>query len=192
MFTSLSSYIWGGAAPATDDDQQSAAEAMAVESAATGSRLPRRDPSPGEDWVLVGGVHPAPGNLSGALEPLPPSSLGSSPASSEAAENDEDEGDDDDVIETAAVVAAPSAAAANRLPLPGVRHGPQDLALVAQAKAVRAGQSAKQRAAGKALSAKALKRANHLVHARQGGKQVTRQSSMAIKMAGANKNLKQC
>jgi hypothetical protein len=107
-----------------------------------------------------------------------------------AAEDEQEVGDDDDLLAAAAVVAAPTAA--NRLPSPGVRHGPQDLALVAQARSARAGQAAKQRAAGKALSAKALKRTNHLVHARQGGKQVARHTSMAIKMAGTNKNLKQC
>ena len=190
MFTSISSYIWGGAVAG---DENPSTTAGGVSPTAAGAVRPPRDPSPfegGEDWVLVGGSNPAPGNLSGALEPLP-SSLNSSPASSAASEaaGDDDDEDDDDILSSAAVAVAPSSA--TRLPSPPVR-GHQDLALLAETRAVRAGQSAKQRAVGKALSSKALKRANMLATSGGQRRQLAVRHSMPLKMAGANKNLKQC
>jgi len=179
MFTSISSYIWGGAAGNENPSADGAAASR-----------PPRDPSPFEgveEWVLVGAT-PAPGNLSGALEPLvPSSSLGSSPASSAVSEAG---GDDDDVDDHPLPLAAvlPSAAQVPSAPA----RGHQDLAVLAERRLARAGQASSQRASGKALSSKALKRSNKAVmmgvHQR---KQLIR-TNMPLKMAGANKNLKQC
>lgn len=199
MFTSLSSYIWGGSA--AESNENSASESAVTDSAATAApatNRPPRDPSPfegGEDWVLIGGAHPAPGNLSTALEPLPrTSSLGSSPASS-VGEDDEEEDNNASDSATAAVTTSAPAAVATRLPSAPVR-GHADLALLAEARAVRAGQAAKQRAAGKAASSKALKRTNLIAAASSGrhhGKQAAvGRHNLSLKMAGASRNLKQC
>jgi hypothetical protein len=190
MLSSISSYIWGGSAAnaAGDGDENPATDGAAAV-------RPPREPSPfegGEEWVLVGAT-PAPGNLSGALEPLAAhssSSLGSSPASSSVSEA----GDDDDIEEPHLPLAAAVSTAAAQVPSGPVRGGHhQDLAVLAETRAVRAGQASSQRASGKALSSKALKRSNKAVM--MGGhqrKQLVRASSMPLKMAGANKNLKQC
>jgi len=61
----------------------------------------------------------------------------------------------------------------------------------AELKQVKQSQIQKQRTTGKALSSKALKRNNKAMMAEQGKKSVTRQN-FNIKMAGNNKNLKQC
>jgi hypothetical protein len=186
MLSSISSYIWGGSAAADGDENPSTDGAAAMR--------PPREPSPfegGEEWVLVGAT-PAPGNLGGALEPLaaPSSSLGSSPASSSVSE-----AGDDDIEEPHLPLAAVVSTAAAQVPSGPVRGGGhhQDLAVLAETRAVRAGQASSQRASGKALSSKALKRSNKAVM--MGGhqrKQLVRASSMPLKMAGANKNLKQC
>ncbi len=189
MLSSISSYIWGGsAAAAGDGDENPSTDGAAAV-------RPPREPSPfegGEEWVLVGAT-PAPGNLGGALEPLAnaSSSLGSSPASSSVSEA----GDDDDIEEPHLPLAAVVSTAAAQVPSGPVRGGGhhQDLAVLAETRAVRAGQASSQRASGKALSSKALKRSNKAVM--MGGhqrKQLVRASSMPLKMAGANKNLKQC
>ncbi len=92
MFSTISSYIWGGEAEAIGDQQplEAAPEATVVPATAAVSRpktansrrkaVQQRDQSPqnGDDWVLIGD-DPAPGNLSGdALDPLPPVSETSS------------------------------------------------------------------------------------------------------------------
>ena len=91
MFSTISSYIWGGEAEATGDQQQpleAAPQATAVPATAVSRpktansrrKVQQRDQSPqnGDDWVLIGD-DPAPGNLSGdALDPLPPVSETSS------------------------------------------------------------------------------------------------------------------
>jgi len=169
MFSSISSYIWGGEA------------ASAEEAAPNALATPPRSPSPsGEDWVMVGPT-PAPGDLTGALEPLPgtPSSLSgtSTPASTEESEAEE-------VGSTAQ-------------PLVVNRGRPNDPAARVQAlvtqevKQVRQSQIQKQKNTGKALSSKALKRTNKSIMAEHGKKAAFRQN-FNIKMAGSNKNLKQC
>jgi len=80
MFSSISSMLWG-------EEQDSSAQVP----------LPRRDESPaGDDWVLVGGSSPAPGDL-GGLEPLrtPASSTNSSNLPSSSAS----EAGDDEAVE---------------------------------------------------------------------------------------------
>lgn len=213
MFTSISSYIWGGAASDTNSSSSSGVGgdgAGAEPGDQAAAVRPPRDPSPfegGDEWVLVGSGAPAPGNLARTLEPLCallPSSLGSSPASSSSASEAADE---DDVEESpsslimagaaAAAVSAVSPTATARLPSPPTVRSHQDLVLAVEARAARAGQAASQRASGKALSSKALKRSNKAVMmmtaatGRQQRKQVAR-TCLSFKMAGANKNLKQC
>jgi len=169
MFSSISSYIWGGEAAA---NEEAAPNVVAT---------PPRSPSPsGEDWVMVGPT-PAPGDLAGALEPLPgtPSSLSgtSTPASAE-------EGEAEEVGSTAQ-------------PLVVNRGRPNDPAARVQAlvtqevKQVRQSQIQKQKNTGKALSSKALKRTNKAIMAEHCKKAAFRQN-INIKMAGNNKNLKQC
>jgi len=167
MFSSLSSYIWG------EGEEAGAPEA--------GPRPQvTRDPSP-DDWVLVGeSPSPAPGNLGGCLPPLPgdSSSSATSSACSEA-------GDNTEVIE----VAEPGpVAAASR------QRQPASLSQQAAKRELRREKSAqlvKQRNSGKALTSKALNRANKTVYSSAHKKQQFRQN-LNLKMAGSNKNLKQC
>lgn len=168
MLSSLSSYIWGS-------ESEESVEVPQV----SPTLLRQRSPSP-DDWVLVGSS-PAPGSLAGALERLPssPSSSGTAtPASSEEEELA-------DVIEE-----EPSAAIINR----GRPNNPttrvQSLEN-AELKQVKQSQIAKQRNTGKALSSKALNRNNKVTMAAHGKKQSLKQN-FNIKMAGNNKNLKQC
>jgi len=170
MFSSLSSYIWGS-------ESEESVEVPVVTPTLPG----RRSPSP-DDWVLVGPT-PAPGNLAGTLEPLPVS-----PSSSGTATPDSSEEEDSvmaDVIEE-----EPSTDIINR----GRPNNPatrvQSLA-TAELKQVKQSQIAKQRNTGKALSSKALNRNNKAIMAAHGKKQMLKQN-FNIKMAGNNKNLKQC
>ena len=73
-------------------------------------------------------------------------------------------------------------------------HHPTALAQQAAKKEfqhVKSAQITKQKTSGKAMSSKALNRNNKALFASGSKKHVTRQS-FNIKMAGANKNLKQC
>jgi len=171
MFSSISSYIWGGEGEAASDE--ASPNVLAT---------PPRSPSPsGDDWVMVGPT-PAPGDLTGALTPLPatPASLSgtSTPASSEESEAEE-------IGSTA------------QPPMVINRGRPNDPAARVQAliseeeKQERQSQIQKQKNSGKALSSKALKRSNKAIMADQGKKAAFRQN-FNIKMAGNNKNLKQC
>lgn len=164
MFSSLSSYIWG------EGEEVAAPEA--------GPRPQvSRDPSP-DDWVLVGeSSNPAPGNLGGCLPPLPGDSASSatSSASSEA-------GDSAEVAEPGPVVAASR------------QRQPASLSQQAAKRELRREKSAqlvKQKNSGKAMTSKALNRANKTVYSSAHKKQQFRQN-LNLKMAGANKNLKQC
>ena len=190
MLSSLSSYIWG-ASPAEEDAQrpQDAAAAAARDAS----------PVPEDDWVMVGKSAAAPGNLHlGSLVPGTPTLPGSLPSSSSASEVGDDGGDE----EAAAAAAEPEPAAAARRHQQGPR--PQQPASAVQqlshgalspasAKTVRSAQLSRQRNSGKALSSKALKRNNLAVMTQGGGKKsVASRHNFSIKMAGSNKNLKQC
>ena len=162
MFSSLSSYIWG--------------EGEEVATAEAGPRpQASRDPSP-DDWVLVGeSSGPAPGNLGGCLPPLPGDSASSatSSSSSEAGDSTEEPG--------------PVVAAARQ-------RQPTSLGQQAAKRELRREKSAqlvKQKNSGKAMTSKALNRANKTVYSSAHKKQQFRQN-LNLKMAGANKNLKQC
>ena len=179
MFSTLSSYIWGeetqdGAGVDTPPSLPAPASAPAAAA---------RDQSP-DDWVLVGESHgPAPGDLGGALPPLP-GSASSSETSSVAGE------------EPAPVAAAETEAAA--LPLAAPRHMHRAAVRIAQQAArreqrtVAAAQLTRQRNSGKALTSKALNRSNKAVYGHAGNKKQQCRQNLNIKTAGANKNLKQC
>ena len=175
MFSTLSSYIWGeetqdGAGVDTPPSLPAAAPAAAA-----------RDQSP-DDWVLVGESHgPAPGDLGGALPPLP-GSASSSETSSVAGEEP-------------APAAVTEAAA---LPVVAPRHMHRAAVRIAQQAArreqrtVAAAQLTRQRNSGKALTSKALNRSNKAVYGHAGNKKQQCRQNLNIKTAGANKNLKQC
>ena len=174
MFSTLSTYIWGG--------EEDTGEDAALQPPPSPSRGPTsaRDASPEDcnDWVLVGETsNPAPGNLAGALPPLPgPDTPSLSSSSSEAGDLE------------AVEVGGPVAARQHRSHQPG--------SLVQQAvkrelRSVRSAQREEQRQGGKALTSKALKRKNNTVYGQGNKKQLWRQNPN-LKMAGANKNLKQC
>lgn len=165
MFSTLSSYIWG-------DETETAAPAVTEEAAVKAVR----DPSP-DDWILVGeSSGPAPGNLSGGLPPLPGDST-----PSQSSSNSSEAGD--------AVAAAEPAAAAV-----GVKHRSHcSVANVTkkEMKGIKSSQLIKQKNSGKALTSKALNKHNKTVYANNSKKHHVKQN-LNIKMAGANKNLKQC
>lgn len=166
MFSSISSYIWGE----ENADQQNMAPASEV-------RTPRDRSAEGEDWVLVGDAPgPAPGNLGGAL-PLP------SGASSPSGSSSSSDIGDVELMEDSIPVATRHRA-----------HHPTALAQQAAKKEfqhIKSAQITKQKTSGKAMSSKALNRNNKAVFASAGKKYATRQS-FNLKMAGSNKNLKQC
>lgn len=174
MFSTLSTYIWGG------EDQTG--EDSALQPPASPSRGSKtvREASPDDcnDWVLVGETsNPAPGNLAGALPPLPgPHTPSLSSSSSEAG--------DLEVVEAGAPLAARQ------------HRAHQQGSLVQQAvkrelRSVRSAQRGEHRQGGKALTSKALKRKNNTVYSQGNKKQIWKQNPN-LKMAGANKNLKQC
>lgn len=173
MFSSISSYIWG----AESSEETNGAPEASYPPLSTPLRT--RSPSP-DDWVLVG-PSPAPGNLTGALEPLPVSPSSSSGTSTPAS-SEEDE------MEHSEVVAEEEPQIVNRGRPNNPAASVQSLA-TAELKQVKQSQIQKQRTTGKALSSKALKRTNKALMADQGKKSVSRQN-FSIKMAG--KNLKQC
>ena len=175
MFSTLSSYIWG------EETQDGAGVDTPPSLPAPAAAA--RDQSP-DDWVLVGESHgPAPGDLGGALPPLP-GSASSSETSSVAGE------------EPAPVDAAETEAAA--LPLAAPRHMHRAAVRIAQQAArreqrtVAAAQLTRQRNSGKALTSKALNRSNKAVYGHAGNKKQQCRQNLNIKTAGANKNLKQC
>jgi len=133
-----------------------------------------RAPSP-DDWVLLGETStPAPGNLSPALPPLPGDSspAESSSASSEAGED-------------AVVTAAPEPAPATRQ-----RHSTTAVTR-SEKRSIKLARLEKQKNSGKALTSKSLNKHNKSLYANVSNKRPTKHN-MNIKMAGANKNLKQC
>jgi hypothetical protein len=185
MFSSISSYIWGGESEAEGGLQQETnglnqptpapTKAVADRPRTTPSRRQKqqqRDQSPhnGDDWVLIGN-EPSPGNLSGdALHPLPPVSAGSS-------------------VNGDQVVSDLSPDSATRVPVP--RQAPELDTLQQKEKCLHQAQLSKQRNTHKALSSKALKRSNKAVTS-SGRKQNYSKFNLPIKSAGLNKNLKQC
>ena len=173
MFSTLSSYIWG------EETQDGAGVDTPPSLPAPAAAA--RDQSP-DDWVLVGESHgPAPGDLGGALPPLP-GSASSSETSSVAGEEP--------------APAAETEAAA--LPLAAPRHMHRAAVRIAQQAArreqrtVAAAQLTRQRNSGKALTSKALNRSNKAVYGHAGNKKQQCRQNLNIKTAGANKNLKQC
>ena len=168
MFSTLSSYIWG---------EETQSEAL-VPASTTEVVKKTRDPSP-DDWILVGeSSGPAPGNLAGGLPPLPGDSTPSqsSSASSEAG----------DVL-----AVAPEPAAVN----PAVKqrsHTSVANVTKKEMKSIKSSQLIKQKNSGKALTSKALNKHNKTVYANTSNKKQHVKHNLNIKMAGANKNLKQC
>jgi len=163
MLSSLSSYIWG---PDNLEEQDVLSP-------------PPRDQSPaGDDWVLVGGVPvPAPGDLEGGL-PLPSGESSPSISSCSSDVGDVDPMEPREAYSTKIVrIVHPSTL---------VHQGAKK-----QFKSVKSAQITKQKNFGKAISSKALNRNNQVLFVCGRKKKVTHQS-FNIKMAGANKNLKQC
>jgi len=166
MLSSLSSYIWG---PDNAEEQDVAALPPTVQT--------HRDKSPaGDDWVLVGGA-PVPGDLVGEL-PLP-----SGDSSPSVSSRSSDVGD----VE----LMEPSGTCE-----PNNQRTVHHATLVQQAakkqfQSVKSAQITKQKNYSKNISTKALNRNNKALFVCGSKKQVTRQS-FNIKMAGSNKNLKQC
>lgn len=203
MLSSISSYIWGD----SGSEEQPLVQAQPIVTATTGPvQLPvaaaaaADELSPvTEDWVLVGGHPPAPGNLTGAAAvdladiAITATSSTTNTTSSASSEADEDElrhdGGDQEVVRPAQIA---------QLQLTAGHLGQQEEAQptrtavrsvvqpATQLKSLKSAQICRQRNSGKALSSKSLNRSN---------KAVRRESikyNMSIKSAGFNKNLKQC
>jgi len=168
MFSSISSYIWGG------EEAQAQNQGEEV-------RAPRDHSTEGEDWVLVGEAPgPAPGDLGAALPALP--ALPSGASSPSVSSSGSDIGDAEPLDDSVPLATRHRA------------HHPTALAQQAAKKEfqhVKSAQITKQKTSGKAMSSKALNRTNKALFAATSKKYATRQS-FNIKMAGSNKNLKQC
>lgn len=166
MFSTLSSYIWGG---------EEGREEEIPPSPGLQDKMPR-SPSP-DDWVLVGETsNPAPGNLGGALPPLPGDST-----PSQSSSNSSEAGDLETVESSGPVVGRQRAHQGSEA----------QLAVRKEQESIRSAQLVRQKHSGKALTSKALKRKNKTVYSQGNKKQIWRQNPN-LKMAGANKNLKQC
>lgn len=134
--------------------------------------LPRSHSPAEEDWVLVGPSPPAPGDLQAGLQPLsPPSSTPS------------------EVAEVEGEPAGPTSVNRGRQTHPPTSR--LDALAAKEAKSNKSAQLVKQRNSGKTLSSKAIKRSNKSLLAEAGKRGVAR-ANFPIKMAGTNKNLKQC
>jgi len=174
MFSTLSSYIWG-------EENEGIAQQECPPSSP--SKV-ARDPSP-DDWVLVGETAgPAPGNLAGGLPPLPGDSTPSQSSSSSSVAGDVSIEADEAVMsgpEPASIVSGRQ------------RHPTTSVSQTAkkELRTIKSAQLVRQKNSGKALTSKALNRANKTVYSHGNKKQQFRQN-LNIKMAGANKNLKQC
>lgn len=169
MFSSISTMLWG----------------EGEEASAPAPPLPRSESPAGEDWVLVGPSSPAPGDLGGSLEPLVHSATHSDTSSNPPSSSSSEAGEEEMVG-----AGAGEARAVNR----GRPHAPTtrlDALAAAEVKSSKSAQLVKQRNSGKTLSSKAIKRSNKSILA-EVGKRGAARSSFPIKMAGTNKNLKQC
>jgi len=206
MLSSISSYIWGDSG-----SEDPLVQAQPIVTATTGPpiQLPAAavdELSPvTEDWVLVGGHPPAPGNLTGAgpaaavadladialaTTPSTTNTTSSSEASSEADDDErhaDDGGDHLEAVRPAQMASLPLAAShLGQEPQPTPRTAVRSVQPATQLKSLKSAQICRQRNSGKALSSKSLNRSN---------KAVRRESikyNMSIKAAGFNKNLKQC
>jgi len=165
MLSSLSSYIWG---QDSVQEQDVAVLPLTVQSP--------RDKSPaGDDWVLVGGAPvPIPVDIVGGV-PLPSGDL--SPSVS-VCSSDVEQMEPNEASE------------------PNTQRTVHPTTLVKQAadkqfQSLKSAQITKQKNSGKNISTKALNRNNKALFVNGRNKQITRHS-LNIKMAGSNKNLKQC
>jgi len=175
MFSTLSSYIWG---EETEGVAQQECPPSSLPSKVT------RDQSP-DDWVLVGETSgPAPGNLAGGLPPLPGDSTPSQSSSSSSVAGDVVEADES--VMSSGPEPASIVASRHRHPTTSVTQTAKK-----ELRTVKSAQLVRQKNSGKALTSKALNRANKTVYSHGNKKQQFRQN-LNIKMAGANKNLKQC
>lgn len=170
MLSSLSSYLWG--AEQTEDASPPDTPPASA-----------RDESPAneDDWVLVG---PSPRQLGLG-------SLGRTSRDVSRPEEDLcDETSVEAVQETLEELVEETAANQGSVRTRDPATVSQSLG-VPPAKLLRAAQLTRQRNSGKALSSKSLKRSNKAVMQQSSRKNITR-NNFPIKMAGANKNLKQC
>jgi len=174
MLSSLTSYLWGGEQPETTTPPDT-------------PPVSARDSSPAgsDDWVLVG---PSPrqlglGSLGRASRDVsrPEEDL-SVDATVEPVQDTMDTTEDlleeDNTTNQAAVRVREPATVTQSLGAP-------------PAKLLKSAQLTRQRTSGKALSSKSLKRSNKAVMA-QGTRKSIPRNNFPMKMAGANKNLKQC
>jgi len=168
MLSSLTSYLWGA-----DQTQDGTSPPDTPPASA-------RDESPAneDDWVLVG---PGPRQLGlGSLGrqsrdvSRPEEDVPGVPAVQETLEEMVEE---NNTNQGAVRTRDPTTVAQNLQAPP--------------AKLLKAAQLTRQRNSGKALSSKSLKRSNKAVMV-QGSRKNSSRNNFPIKMAGANKNLKQC
>jgi len=174
MLSSLTSYLWGGEQPETTTPPDT-------------PPVSARDSSPAgsDDWVLVG---PSPRQLGLSLgrasrDVSRPEEDLSVDATVEVQVQDtmdttEDLLEEDNTTNQAAVRVREPATVTQSLGAP-------------PAKLLKSAQLTRQRTSGKALSSKSLKRSNKAVMA-QGTRKSIPRNNFPMKMAGANKNLKQC
>lgn len=178
MLSSLTSYLWGGEQPETTTPPDT-------------PPVSARDSSPAgsDDWVLVG---PSPrqlglgslGRASGraSRDVSRPEEDLSVDATVEPVQDTMDTTEDlleeDNTTNQAAVRVREPATVTQSLGAP-------------PAKLLKSAQLTRQRTSGKALSSKSLKRSNKAVMA-QGTRKSIPRNNFPMKMAGANKNLKQC
>jgi len=175
MMSSLSTIIWGGS---YDEENTPAPPTTTIHW--------REDSPEDDDWVVVGRVAQAPGTLAGTFQlptldtesstPLslspPPSEVGD-----ETMENIEDP-----------VEAAPDNLNTTRA---GNPRTAVKITAKAEQKHIKSAQIAKQRYRAKTSGRKMLRRSNQTAMANGRSRSIGRKS-FQIRMAGANRNLKQC
>lgn len=174
MLSSLTSYLWGGEEPTatvleTDTPPDTP---LASVSSAIGAE---------EDWVLVG---PTPGQLNlGSL--TNPRESGQSEDLEIVSNVDEASSENGSIEEQE----RPRNNEAGQSRVPATFTQSVGTPLV---KLMKTAQLTRQRTSGKAMSSKSLNRSNKTVMATNRNRKAAARQNFQVKMAGANKNLKQC
>lgn len=175
MLSSLTSYLWGGEQPEAETNTP-------PDTPPTSAR--DSSPASSDDWVLVG-----------------PSSRQLGLGSLGRTSRDISRPDEDLIVEVAVEQVQDTLEAQEEVLQEDSTANPsiqvREPATVSNslgappAKLLKSAQLTRQRTSGKALSSKSLKRSNKAVMA-QGNRKSIPRNNFPMKMAGANKNLKQC
>jgi hypothetical protein len=174
MLSSLTSYLWGGEEPTATGLETDTPPDTPLDSVSTVSTAE-------EDWVLVG---PTPGQLNLGSLTNPRESRQSEDL--ETISNVDEASSENGSIEEQER-STNSGSGQSRVPATFTQSVGTPLV-----KLMKTAQLTRQRTSGKAMSSKSLNRSNKTVMATNRNRKGAARQNFQVKMAGANKNLKQC